>query len=187
MMKKLLRKKCNQTVFTLNDIATITGKQADGNLISSIHYYVKTGQLIRLSKGIYALEKDYSIWEFANKLRKPSYISFYTILQSSGIIFQPYYTIFLACNRSEEIKKGNNIFKYRKLKNDILLNTTGIEEKDGVMVATQERALLDKVFLDKEEYFDNLRRIDWKFAKRLNEEVYQSKKIEKFIFDSKNV
>ncbi len=186
MIKKLLRKKRGQTVFTLSDIAAITNKEADENLISNIHYYVKTGQLIRLSKGIYALDKEYSIWEFANRLRKPSYISFYTILQKEGIVFQPYYTIFLASNRSEEIKKGKEIFRYRKLKNDILLNTMGIVEENGVTVATQERALLDKVFLDGEEYFDNLRRIDWKFAKKLNKEVYESKKIEKFIFDYTN-
>jgi predicted transcriptional regulator of viral defense system len=181
MIKEILRKKNKQTVFTYKDIASITGKNANSNLISNIAYYVKTGDLIKISKGIYALDKNYSKWEYANKLRRPSYISFYTILQYSGIVFQPYSTIFLACNRSENIERNNQKFKYRKLKDDILLNTKGLKEKANVMIATPERALLDKIYLDGNEHFDNLRNIDWDFAKELNDSIYQSKTIEKFI------
>ena len=186
MIKQLLKEKDRQTVFTFGDIATITGKNADSNLISNVNYYIRTGELIRVSKGIYALDENYSTWELANKLRKPSYISFYTILQDAGIIFQPYSTIFLACNRSEVIEKNNQKFKYRKLKDEILYNMKGLEERRNTMIATPERALLDKIYLDGDEYFDNLSKINWGFAKEMNEEFYKSKKIEKYILLHKN-
>jgi len=186
MIKKVLKQKDRQTVFTFGDIAMITGRNADSNLVSNVNYYIRTGELIRISKGIYALDENYSMWEFANKLRKPSYISFYTILQDAGIVFQPYSTIFLACNRSEVIEKNNQKFKYRKLKDEILYNMKGLQERENVMIATPERALLDKIYLDGDEYFDNLSKIDWKFVKEMNDEFYKSKKIEKYILLHKN-
>ena len=186
MIKQILKEKNKQTVFTFGDIAMITGKSANSNLVSNINYYIKTGQLIRISKGIYALDENYSIWELANKLRKPSYISFYTVLQKAGIVFQPYSTIFLSCNRSEVIEKNNQKFKYRKLKDEILYNMKGLQEKENVMIATPERALLDKIYLDGDEYFDNLSKIDWEFAKEMNDDFYKSKKIEKYILLHKN-
>ncbi len=185
MIKEILRKKETQTVFTFGDISVITGREPNSNLISNINYYVKTGDLVRLSKGLYALDEDYSILELGNKLRRPSYISFYTILQKEGIIFQPYNTIYLACNRSEIIKKGDQVFKYRKLKDEILYNVKGLQQEENVMLATPERALLDKIYLDGDEYFDNLRRINWDFALEMNEEIYKSQTIEKYILSFK--
>ncbi len=181
MIKELLRKKHTQTVFTFNDISIITKRKPDSNLISNINYYISNGELKRLAKGIYTLDENFSKFELANKLRRPSYISFYTILQKEGIVFQPYDTIYLASNRSEEIHISGFHFKYRKLKDDILYNLKGVEEKNNVVMATPERALLDKIYLDGEEHFDNLKNINWNLLKIMNNEIYMSKKIERYI------
>ena len=67
-----------------------------------------------------------------------------------------------------------------------MLDDTGIVVSDGVQFATLERALLDKVYLDGYEHFDNLMNVDWEKAKELNDLIYKSKKIQKYILDMEN-
>lgn len=182
MIEKILRNKNeSQTVFTLSEVATFVNKNPDQNLISALSYYSKNGKLIRLSKGLYALDNNYSEQELANKIRQPSYISLYTILQEHAVVFQVYTSVFSISNRTEQFVINNQNYIYRKLKPQILLNNMGITEANGVFKASLERALLDKVYLDGEEYFDNLRNVDWKFATELNKNVYKSKKVQNYI------
>lgn len=182
MIKDLLRNRPQaQTVFTLNEIAQLTGKPSDADLISQIHYYVKKGELVRLSKGIYALDRNYAPKELGNKLRTPSYISLYTVLQEAGMVFQPYTSIFLVASRSEQMAIDGHKFVYRKVKNAVLLNILGIVDKVGVSQATPERALADKIYLDGMEHIDNVRNINWDFLSQLNAAVYKSKTIEGYI------
>jgi hypothetical protein len=182
MIDQILRNKEDyQTVFTLSDIASLVGKQPDENLISAVSYHIKNGNLIRLSKGLYALDDDYSKKELGNKLRRPSYVSLYTVLQEEGVVFQPYTSIHLVTNRSETITVGGQKYIYRKIKDDILLNPLGVDDRQGVFQAHKERAILDKIYLDGDEYFDNLKGVDWDIAEKLNEVVYQSNRVGGFI------
>ena len=181
IINKLVRNLDGQTVFGLSDIALLTGKLADKNLISAISYYVKQGDLVRLAKGLYSLDDHYSVRELGNRLRSPSYISLYTVLQDQGVIFQPYSSIFLVANRNETREIRGQKFAYRKIKDEILLNLSGIEIKDGVATASLERAILDKIYLDGPEHFDNLRAVDWDKMNELNRSVYQRKNITKYI------
>jgi predicted transcriptional regulator of viral defense system len=185
MIKKLLKKKGKKTVFTVADIASILERNVDDNLVSNINYYVRRGELINLSKGLYALDL-FDSFELANKLRRPSYISFYTALQEGGIVFQEYSTIYLACNRSEEIEILETKLKYRKLKDEILLNPLGIIQGETYSKATVERALCDKIYLDGVEYFDNLESINWDFAFEMADKVYGSKKLKDNLSKLKN-
>ena len=71
----------------------------------------------------------------------------------------------------------NYPLQYRKIKNEILLNPLGIKNKNNVQIATPERAICDKLYLDGVEYFDNLRNIDWAFMGELNTQVYGKNKV----------
>ena len=107
---------------------------------------------------IYVFNK-YDIFEFACKLKYTSYISFETVLQKEWIIFQNYEnTIFLASNNTLEKKVVWKIFKFNKLKSSILLNPIWIEHKWNYMIASKERAICDRIYLNKDYDFDNL---DW--------------------------
>jgi predicted transcriptional regulator of viral defense system len=181
IIKKLVKNLEDQTVFGLSEIARVTGKPADKNLISAVSYYVKKGDLIRLAKGLYSFDKSYSAWELGNRLRSPSYISLNTVLQDRGVNFQPYTSIFLVANRNEIRTIKGQKYIYRKIKDEILLNLAGIEVIDGVAVAILERAILDKIYLDGPEHFDNLRAVDWDKMDELNRSVYQRKNITKYI------
>lgn len=181
IIKKLAINKGKQTVFSLAEIGRIIGKKADRNLISAVSYYVNSGDLIRLAKGLYALDRGYLKYELGNKLRTPSYLSFYTVLQAESVVFQPYTSIFLASFRSEVRTIDGQKFIYRKIKDDILLNPLGIKSDGVVMKASLERAILDKIYLDGVEHLDNLGSVDWSKMEELNEQVYRRKNITKYI------
>lgn len=165
------------TVFTISDIKTILGTQDNKSIYNALFYAVKKNELYNISDGVYSFNKEYSKKEFGNKFRTPSYVSLYTVLKEDGVVFQPYSSVFLISNRSEKINIDDQEYVYRKIQDSILLNLMGIYEKDGVNIATKERALCDKLYLDGIEYFDNVKDIDWKLLKSLNETVYSNNSV----------
>jgi hypothetical protein len=179
---KLRKINSKATVFTIADIKKALEIEDQKSLYNAIYYALNKGELYKISEGIYSFNSNYSKKEFANKYRTPSYISLYTVLQDSGVVFQPYTSVFLITNRTETIDIEGQRYVYRKIKDEILLNPLGINQKDGVSTATVERAICDKIYLDGIEYFDNLRDVDLNIVKKLNIEVYGNNKgISKFL------
>jgi hypothetical protein len=179
---KLRKINSKATVFTIADIKKALEIEDQKSLYNAIYYALNKGELYKISEGIYSFNSNYSKKEFANKYRTPSYISLYTVLQDSGVVFQPYTSVFLITNRTETIDIEGQRYVYRKIKDEILLNPLGINQKDGVSTATVERAICDKIYLDGTEYFDNLRDVDLNIVKKLNIEVYGNNKgISKFL------
>lgn len=177
-IKDLLKTKSwDQTVFTFSDLSSVVPGYSGIKLKSALKYAVKKKDIIRISRGIYSLSKDYSRLEFANKYRSPSYISLYTILAEFGIVFQPYSSIYAVANRSQEIEIDGEKYIYRKIKDEILLNPLGINSLGKVYKAAPERAICDKLYLDGLEYFDNLRSINWELMREINIDVYKSNSV----------
>jgi predicted transcriptional regulator of viral defense system len=150
-----------KTIFTINDVALIWNITNVDFIRKKIYRYLKSGKIYSLRRGIYAKYKNYDKFELANRIYTPSYISFETVLAQAGIIFQYYSQIFIASYLSRELTIDNQRYEFRKLKNSILTNSSGIEVKDNYYIASPERAFLDVVYLNKEYYFDNLSNINW--------------------------
>lgn len=149
------------TVFTFKDISLIW-KDTNPDLIKAkVNYYVRSGKLYAIRRGIYAKDKDYDKLELATKIYTPSYISFETVLAKAGIVFQFYTQIFAASYLTREITADNQIYSYRKIKDSILTNHAGVEKKDNYTIASAERAFLDVVYLNKDYHFDNLSPLNW--------------------------
>lgn len=171
-----------QTVFSISDLSQQVIGYSGAKLRSALKYAVQKNDLIRISRGIYAFSRDYSREEFSNKFRSPSYISLYTVLQESGIVFQPYSSIYAVSQRSQEAEIDGQKYIYRKIKDNILFNPAGTVLAGGVHKAAPERAICDTLYLDGDQLFDNLRRIDWGLMKNLNTDVYANNRaIGKFI------
>jgi len=166
-----------QTIFTLKEFSLIFPEAIYKNLKSQVSYFVRKGKIIRVRKGVYAKE-GYNVLELANKTYTPSYVSFETVLTRKGVIFQHYETIFMASYLSRKININDNFITYRKIKNNILLNSEGIEYVDNYSVASAERAFLDTVFLYKNYHFDNLSSLNWNKITKLAK-IYSSKVLEK--------
>lgn len=163
-MKNLIARlyQAKNTVFTVKDLAIIWQETDQNNLKAKVAYYVKSGILIRLARGIFSKDRNYDPKELATSIYRPSYISFETVLREAGIIFQHYETIFVAGPWPKTISVDRHNFTFRKLKNEVLYNPEGIERRGNFNIASRERAFLDIIYLFPEYYFDNLANMDWK-------------------------
>lgn len=151
----------SKTVLTTKDIALIWQETNQTNLKGKIAYYVKQGTLIRLTRGIFAKDKNYNPRELATSIYIPSYISFETVLRDAGIIFQHYDTIFVAALWPKTMKVDKHTFTFRHLKDELLFNPAGTAFKDNYNIADPERAFLDTIYLFPKYHFDNLSSFNW--------------------------
>jgi hypothetical protein len=155
----LLRSK--NTVFSTKDVNLLWRDARTTASQERLNYYVKLGKLIRVRRGLYAKDKNYDKFELANKIFRPSYISFETVLGSSGLTFQYYSQIMVASYVNRELICDGQTYSFKKIKNIILTNRAGVEQKDGYAIASKERAFLDTIYRSKKYYFDNLSPLDW--------------------------
>lgn len=145
-----------RTVFSLADVALITGESDTISLTKKLHYQVGNGNLTNPRKGLYTMP-IFDPAALACTLYTPSYLSLDFVLQKEGIIFQydSAITAISYLSRSVEIDRWE--IKYRKIKNAVLLNTMGIiSRQDGLNIATAERAFLDMLYLNGDCHFDSL-------------------------------
>lgn len=170
-----------ETVFTLKDISLLFPDISYFNLKKRMAYFAGKGGIKKIRKGIYAKD-NYDVLELANKLYSPSYVSLETVLAKEGVIFQYYREIFLISYLSRSLAVAGNELRYRKIKDEILLNHQGIERVNQAEVATKERAFLDAVFLYRDYHFDNLRPLDWEKIEELKK-IYYNKIFNKRIND----
>jgi len=150
-----------KTVFSVKDVALFWGEEAKNAVRVRLNNYVKTKKLIRVYKGIYAKDKNYNRFELATRIYTPSYISFETVLTRTGINFQFYSNVFVASYVTRDIEAGDQKISFVRMKDYVLSNTAGIEHPDDIAMATKERAFLDRIYVSKDYYFDNLNGLDW--------------------------
>jgi hypothetical protein len=151
----------SRTVFTFKDISLMWRNTDQKAVIAGINYYVNTGQLHRIRRGIYAKDKNYDKTELACRIYTPAYVSFETVLTRAGINFQYYGQIFIASYLAREIIVDGQVYQYRKIKNTLLTDSAGVLNKDGIAIATTERAFLDTLYLNTDYHFDNLASLTW--------------------------
>lgn len=151
----------SKTVLTNKDLSLIWQENNKNNLNAKCAYYVKQNILIRLTRGVFAKNKDYNLKELATSIYIPSYVSFETVLLEAGVIFQYYDTIFVAAKWPKTMTIDKHTFVFRKLKDIVLFNSFGIVNKENYGIATTERAFLDMIYLFPNYYFDNLKQINW--------------------------
>ena len=158
-LKTILRS--DQTVFTFKDMLLMWGGIDVITARKRVNYYIKSGNLYPIRRGIYAKDQNYDRLELATKIFTPAYISFETVLGNAGITFQYYSQIFVASYQTKEIIADGQNIVYKTLKSSILTNSAGIENKEHYAIASPERAFLDVVYLNKDYHFDQLSSLNW--------------------------
>ena len=158
-LETLLRSQ--KSIFSIRDAALMWGEENDRTISMRLNKYVKAGKLIRVRRGLYAKDKNYDRFELATRIYTPSYVSFETVLTREGVSFQYYGNIFVASYVNREIVVGDQKIIFIRMKDYVLSNTVGIESKAGYSIATKERAFLDRIYVSKDYYFDNLASLDW--------------------------
>ncbi|MCA9356822.1 type IV toxin-antitoxin system AbiEi family antitoxin domain-containing protein [Candidatus Nomurabacteria bacterium] len=152
----------SKTIFSTKDVALLW-REGNKTVVSDrLKSYVKSGKLIRVHRGFYAKDHDYNSLELATRIYTPSYVSFETVLTREGVNFQFYGNIFVASYIKREVKAGNQMIQFVRVKDDILSNSAGVEHINNFSIATQERAFLDRLYVSKDYHFDNLANLNWK-------------------------
>ncbi len=167
----------SQTVFNTKDVALLLEETRRDALKSQLNYYVKKGVLRAVRRGIY-VKPSYNPLELATKIYTPSYISLETVLEKEGIVFQHYETIFVISYLSREIEVDGHNIRFRRIKEEVLFNKKGIEQRENYFIAQKERAFLDVLYLYKNYHFDNLEALNRQKAKTLVN-IYQNKALKK--------
>lgn len=169
-----------RTVFGLADIALLTGESDPISLTKKIHYQIGKGNLKNPRKGLYA-KPIYDPAALACTLYTPSYLSLDYVLQKEGVIFQYDSAITAVSYLSRVVEIDGWEIKYRKIKDAVLLNTTGIiSNPNGLNIATKERAFLDMLYLNGEMYFDSINTLNKKLVLSLLP-IYETKAFEKSV------
>lgn len=172
--------KSKKTIFTPQDLLLLWQIKNPDYLKTKIYRLIKNKQLIRLKRGVYALDDSYDRYELANKLITPSYVSLRTILAKSGAIFQYDSRVSSVASYNRELNISGQKYIYKKVKNGILFDNRGIVNIENKSYASPERALDDLLYLEKNASVDNLDNINLEkcltFAK-----IYKNKSLEKRI------
>ncbi len=167
-----------KTVFTYDDIVMLWGEPGSEAVKVRLNYYVSHGNLHRIRRGLFAKDKNYNKLELATRIFTPSYVGFETVLSREGVIFQFYSQIFVASYLHRDVTIDDQIYSFRKIKDPVLINSTGVELKDESSFATKERAILDTLYLNTDYQFDHLAGVDWDEAFEILA-IYRNKRMEK--------
>lgn len=150
-----------KTVFSVEDLSKIFNINNRNYLKVLLLRMLKRKEIKRIRRGIYSYTNEYSQFELANKLKRPSYVSFERILYDNGVIFQDSSNKITSISNNSYVEKiDNTSYQYYKIKNEILYDPMGILIEKGTRVASIERAICDTIYLSKNYYFDNLNKIN---------------------------
>lgn len=167
-----------RTIFSIKDVSLMWGEDDESIISIRLNKYQKAGKLIRVRRGFYAKDNSYNRFELATRIYTPSYISFETVLTREGINFQYYGNIFVASYLNREISVGDQNIALIYMKDYVLSNDIGIENKDGYAIASRERAFLDRIYVSKDYHFDNLTNLNWDKVFEILP-IYDNKRMEK--------
>lgn len=167
-----------KTVFTTIDLGNILKIENKNYLLVYINRLKKRGEIKMIKKGIYVINNNFNVFELANKLRSPSYVSLQSILFKNGIIFQDYSNIITSISYNTiKINLINKEFRYHKIKSDLLSNPKGIVVENNTRLAIPERAFVDLVYIYNDYHIDNLDKLNknllLEIAKDFGENIFK--------------
>lgn len=137
--------------FTVEDVAELFGMDRSSARVFC-HRRTRDGSFLRLKKDFYVLEErwsSYSLEELlriANFLQVPSYVSLMTALSLHGVTTQVQRDYFesVCLRRSVTYSAGGRRFVFHRVKESYYF---GFENRNGVFIASGEKAFLDAVYL----------------------------------------
>lgn len=137
-------KRLKKPYFTLRDFQKILGRDKNTTAVT-LNRYTKSGSIKRLATNIYVPAlSEYDLEEIANTYYSPSYLSFESALAKYGILSEkPYILTFATPRRTKKIVLGKTEVEYRNIKKELFY---GFVRKNGLDIATPEKALLDQIY-----------------------------------------
>lgn len=168
----------NEQIFHAEDLQKIWNIKEKNTLYTTLKRYTQNKVLYRVYRGLYSIispEKLDLLLLGIKAVHGFCYISLETVLGMNGVIQQDVSYITIAGESSRKFAintKNGNIFYYvRKLKDEYLYQDIGIDTKNGVRMASTERAVADLMYFNPKYYFDNPRAISWTQVKKIQKQI----------------
>ena len=121
---------------------------------------IKAEILIPVQSGMRRLSR-YDEYELACKIRTPSYVSLEIVLQQQAVIFQDYSSVVtLVAQNTLDKEIDTKQYRFRKMKDALLMNPLGVHSSRNKAVASKERAICDMLYYVPTYYFDNIGSVD---------------------------
>lgn len=157
-----------KTVFRSKDLQNLW-QESPKNTVVTAKRMVAKNLILKLAKGYYAICQDYNIYELANLIVSPSYVSFNSALLFWGACFQVSGTMQSVALLNYEKKVGDKTYKYQAMKKDLFFYFEGLDSKNNISVASPERALLDSFYFGFAANVDDWEKINKTYLKKLAE------------------
>lgn len=164
----------DETLFHIDDLANLWNIQKKNTLHKTVSRYLMKGLLYRIYRGFYSIKPITKVDPYLlglKALHEYSYISTETVLVDAGIIMQKINEITLISSKSMHFTLGDNNYYSRQLSDRYLFQTDGIIEKNGIKIASVERAIADLLYFNKNTYFDNSNKINWRKVRSLQKKM----------------
>jgi hypothetical protein len=163
-----------RNIWTLDDMSAIWGQRKRSDTAQSAKQYARSGDLVRIRRGIYALPGAKLVpSEIARKLVAPSYLTGESVLKKSGMSFQLSSHITSAALVSRQIALDDHTYVYYKLNDQIFFNPLGVTAG----IASPERAVADLIYISGGRYqFEDLSNIDWEKLRVIGQ-IYSKKSV----------
>ncbi|MCS7052967.1 MAG: hypothetical protein NZM09_04450 [Ignavibacterium sp.] len=150
-MKLNLLNKSTKLFLTLNDIANELSLNKESAKVTA-NRYTKSGSLIRIKRNFYLTEsrfkelKESEIFQIANFIEVPSYISLLTALSYYGITTQQSQSVIesVSLKRTKNLIIKNIEFRFLKVKQSFY---SGFIRTDNFFIAEPEKAFADAIYL----------------------------------------
>ena len=162
IIERILEEKLGDIV-TDTQLKILFHEMSDNQRYGVVKRALANGRLIRIRRGLYCLNERYrkkalNLFELAEKVYGPSYISFESALAYHGWIPEAVYTVSSACiKQSRTFDTPVGVFSYSKVPpDDFFLNVERVSDSSGVFfMATPGKALLDLIAVRKKTW-DNI-------------------------------
>lgn len=146
-----------EKVFTVQDVATIWKIKNRQTLRILLSRYVKNAILYRVWRGLYSIIDPKEIDPLllgVKILHRYAYVSCETVLFDAGLINQSPTEITMVSSASKRFSLFGRHYRSRKMSDEGLHDTTGIIMRNGVRIATPERAKRDMAYFNPKKYYD---------------------------------
>src|SRR4030067_1141526 len=136
--------KINKPFYTVADFEKVTGLRRN-SLYVALKRWVTGGVIERVAQGIYLpMGSLISMESLAAQLYLPNYLSFESALAGYGILnLVPYTVTFATPRKTKKYLLRKHEMKFRQIARDLFF---GFEMKNGIYIASPEKAFLDEVY-----------------------------------------
>ncbi|MBN1446039.1 MAG: hypothetical protein JW957_08040 [Candidatus Omnitrophica bacterium] len=156
-----------RTVFTFKNLIDLWELKPETAKVV-VKRMVDRGIIYRVVRGYYSITREGNLYETANLIVQPSYVSMHSALFYHNVSFQVSTIVTSVGLINYEKKVGKSAFKYCSMKKKLFFNLEGIEYKQNVAIAKPERAILDSLYFGFTPSLDNPNSVNISYLKKLS-------------------